>query len=223
MSYFLFIFFAYFTSASSLTTLPMTGGKDFPCVERGVTAPANIDIFLHISHDNLFSLQAGEAQEYSSNNTKKTETIIGAFFVVLVIVMLALIPKGLLIYFVWRKSRNKKQDDNTEVASNTHPEPKLDIYFEEMQQLGRKNDPIFLKRFTEVYPDFTRRLLHKHPQLSKSELSLCAMIFLNFSSKEIAEYTFIQHRSVQTNRSRLRKKMRLSPHMDLYRYIKSFA
>jgi DNA-binding CsgD family transcriptional regulator len=201
----------------------MAGGNDFPGAERWVNESTNIGGFLQISYDNLFSSQVGEPQGYSSNATKKTKSIIGAFFVVLVIVMLALIPKGLLIYFVWRKSRNQKQADHAEAAIAVHPEPKLDLYFEEMRELAIKNDPLFLKRFTEVYPDFTRRLLHKHPQLSKSELSLCAMIFLNFSSKEIAEYTFIQHRSVQTNRSRLRKKMRLSSHTDLYRYIKSFA
>ena len=89
-------------------------------------------------------------------------------------------------------------------------------------QTEEAKNPIFLKQFAEVYPDFIQRILYKHPQLSKSELTLIAMIFLNFSSKEIAEYTFIQHRSVLTNKSRLRKKMQLSSYMDLYRYIKSF-
>ncbi|MCE5206258.1 MAG: LuxR C-terminal-related transcriptional regulator [Porphyromonadaceae bacterium] len=155
-----------------------------------------------------------------SSSLSKVE-LTGAVFIILVIVLLALLPKGILIFYAWRKSEEKNHSDHKEI-STMHQEPKIDLYFEEIRGLVIKNDPLFLKRFTEVYPDFTRRLLRKHPGLLKSELSLCAMIFLNFSSKEIAEYTFIQHRSVQTNKSRLRKKMRLSSDVDLFKYIKSF-
>jgi len=135
---------------------------------------------------------------------------------------LALIPKGILIYFAWKKSR-EKQELIQEEAPVATPTPKLDPYFNKLRELAMKNDPVFLNRFMESYPSFMQRLLDKHPDLSKSEITLCAMIFLSFTSKEIAEYTFIQHRSVQTNRSRLRKKMDLSSDIDLYQYIKSFS
>lgn len=167
-----------------------------------------------------------------NNNTfdpaKQWKKITGASFIVLVIVGLTLIPKGILIYVTWKKSRKEVDSaDNTdnETSDNKllfHVEPKFDIYFDELRDLAMKNDPVFLKHFMEAYPEFMRKLLEKHPELSKSELLLCAMIFLNFTSKEIAEYTYIQHRSVQTNRSRLRKKMELTPDVDLYQYIRSF-
>lgn len=146
----------------------------------------------------------------------------GGLFIVLVILLLTLIPKGVLIFYASRKSKERYQADNKETITE-YAEPKIDQYFEEIRELAIHNDPLFLKRFTEVYSDFIRRILQKHPGLLKSELSLCAMIFLNFSSKEIAEYTFIQHRSVQTNKSRLRKKLQLKPSTDLYKYIRSFV
>ncbi len=144
-----------------------------------------------------------------------------AFFFILVIVFLTLIPKEILILYTWRKSKKKRLTEKKETVTR-ETEPKIDLYFEELRGLAMNNDPLFLKRFTEVYSDFTKRILQTHPGLLKSEMSLCAMIFLNFSSKEIAEYTFIQHRSVQTNKSRLRKKMQLASSTDLYNYIRSF-
>lgn len=157
----------------------------------------------------------------SSSSLLKVE-VTGALFIFLVILLLALIPKGILIYYTWRKSGEKHKSEIKETVI-THPEPKIDSHFQDIRELAIKNDPLFLERFTEVYPNFTQQIMKKHPDLLKSELSLCAMIFLNFSSKEIAEYTFIQHRSVQTKKSRLRKKMHLFPSTDLYSYIRSFV
>lgn len=157
----------------------------------------------------------------SSSFLSKIE-MTGTLFVILVIGFLTLMPKGILILYAWRKSKKNRHSENNDTLTR-ETEPKIDLYFEEIRELAINNDPLFLKRFTEVYSDFIRRILETHPGLLKSELSLCAMIFLNFSSKEIAEYTFIQHRSVQTNKSRLRKKMQLTSSTDLYQYIRSFV
>ncbi|HAR38995.1 MAG TPA: hypothetical protein DCS09_10720 [Porphyromonadaceae bacterium] len=158
----------------------------------------------------------------SSASLLKVE-VTGGLFIVLVIFFLTLLPKGALIFYASRKSRKEHQEEDKKTITRYDAEPVIDHYFEEIRELAIHNDPLFLKRFTEVYSDFTRRILQKHPGLLTSELSLCAMIFLNFSSKEIAEYTFIQHRSVQTNKSRLRKKLQLKPSTDLYMYIRSFV
>lgn len=100
---------------------------------------------------------------------------------------------------------------------------KLNNAFEEIVELAKKNDSALLPRCMEVYPKFTRNLLARHPDLTNAELRLSVMIFLNFSSKEIAEYMYITHRSVQTNKSRLRKKLDIDGKTDLYQYIKSFS
>lgn len=100
---------------------------------------------------------------------------------------------------------------------------KLNESLEKVILLAQKNDPAFLASFQEAYPDFCKRLTEKHSDLINSELSFCAMIFLNFTSKEIAQYTFIEHRSVQTKKSRLRKKLNLASDVDLYQYLYSLS
>ena len=95
--------------------------------------------------------------------------------------------------------------------------------FNELIELAKNNDTTFLKRFQEIYPEPSQRLLQKHPNLSNSELILSAMIFLNFTSKEIATYTFVEHRSVQTKKSRLRKKINLPAGANLEQYFASFS
>ncbi len=150
---------------------------------------------------------------------KKKAHLIRSLVATLVIIGVALLPKGIMIYYVWRKSRTRQPDD----GKDRQAEPTGDIYDEEIRNLAMKNDPLFLDRFRHTYPEFTRKLLHKHPTLLKSELLLCAMVFLDFSSKEIAAYSYLQHRSVQTKKSRLRKKMQLPSTIDLYTYIRSFA
>jgi len=53
------------------------------------------------------------------------------------------------------------------------------------------------------------RLLNRFPDLSENEQRLAALIRLNLSSKEIASILNISTKSVEINRHRLRKKMRL--------------
>lgn len=89
-------------------------------------------------------------------------------------------------------------------------------------ELAKRNDPSFLKRFQELYPEAVSSFLQKHPDITKSEHILCAMIFLHLSSKEIASYTSVEHRTVQTKKYRLKKKLNLQENTDLEEYISSF-
>ncbi len=100
---------------------------------------------------------------------------------------------------------------------------KLNNAFEEVIDLAKKNETSFLPRFREVYPEFSTNLLTHHRDLTNNEFRLCALIFLQFPSKEIAEYMFITHRSVQTNKNRLRKKLNISGNTDIYQHLKSFS
>jgi hypothetical protein len=88
-------------------------------------------------------------------------------------------------------------------------------------RLAKNNDPEFLTRFQEVYPNFFPKLLQIEPQLQNSELKFCALLFLNFSSKDIATYTFVQPQSIQTRKNRLRKKLNISSEEDIYIWMKN--
>lgn len=101
-------------------------------------------------------------------------------------------------------------------------EQKLNNSSTEIIELARKNDPTFLNRFQELYPEATRRILQKHHNLSRSDLLLCAMIFMNFTTKEIASYTFVERRTVETKKYRLKKKLDLPDNVSLDYYISTF-
>jgi DNA-binding CsgD family transcriptional regulator len=64
-------------------------------------------------------------------------------------------------------------------------------------------------------------ILEKHPDLTKTEFILFALIFLNFTTKDIAKYTFVEHRTVQTRKNRLRRKLNLPAGTNLENYIHS--
>jgi tetratricopeptide (TPR) repeat protein len=93
--------------------------------------------------------------------------------------------------------------------------------FSEVLELAKENNPHFLKRFQEVYPEFYNNILKINPNLRSSEISLSAYIFLGFSNKEIAEYTFKSIRTIESNRYNLRKKLYLYTEIDLFVWLNS--
>ena len=82
------------------------------------------------------------------------------------------------------------------------------------QELRNRTDDKMLNefslRFQEVHAGFYEKLLLAHPDLSQSDLKLCAFLRLNMSTKDISELTGQQLASIDQARYRLRKKLGLS-------------
>jgi DNA-binding CsgD family transcriptional regulator len=68
----------------------------------------------------------------------------------------------------------------------------------------------FESQFTEVYPEFFKSLVLKYGKLSQTDLRLCAYIKMNQSTNEISQITGVAIRTVETQRYRLGKKLKLS-------------
>ena len=68
----------------------------------------------------------------------------------------------------------------------------------------------FESQFTEVYPEFFKSLVLKYGNLSQTDLRLCAYIKMNQSTNEISQITGVAIRTVETQRYRLGKKLKLS-------------
>lgn len=77
----------------------------------------------------------------------------------------------------------------------------------------------FEARFIAVNQDFYQRLEHKFPKLTQGDKRLCALIKLDFSSKDMAKLIGISVESVHTNRYRLRKKLDLERDTNLTEFI----
>lgn len=113
-------------------------------------------------------------------------------------------------------AQNKKDELSRKLLDNRRLEHKVNDAFEEVRQLAKQNAPSFLARFKEVYPEFCEKFLHLYPDIINSEFTFCAYLKLNFSTKEIATYTFVTKKAVQARKSRIRKKFNISSEDDLY-------
>jgi len=70
-----------------------------------------------------------------------------------------------------------------------------------------------------VNNDFLKTLKDKYPQLTATDLKLCAYLRINLSSKEIANLLNISIRGVETSRYRLRKKLDLPNETGLFDFL----
>ena len=77
----------------------------------------------------------------------------------------------------------------------------------------------FAVHFDQVHANFLSNLKVKYPNLSPSDLKLCAYLKLNLSSKEIAQLLNITSRAVEVSRYRLRKKLNLTPEINLFDFL----
>lgn len=115
-----------------------------------------------------------------------------------------------------KKNTLKEQTD----ALKNHVQTKQ---LQEVTELAKKNDSSFLLKFKELFPEFIKSLLAINPDLENSELAFCAMLKLRFSSKEIADYTFVQHKSVQQKKYRIRKRLNIPGETDIYDFFENLA
>lgn len=64
--------------------------------------------------------------------------------------------------------------------------------------------------FNNVHNEFFDQLFQSYPTLTRSDKRLCAFIYINLSSKEIASITGQRVESIEVGRGRLRKKLNLN-------------
>lgn len=116
----------------------------------------------------------------------------------------------IVLYFFYFKKRSHRQAVHTEAG----PIQNNDL-FEQVTMLAKENSPEFLTRFNDYCPNFSEKLVEA-AGLKNSEIAFCAFLYLNFSTKDIAAYTFTSVRTVQTKKYRLRKKLNIPNETDTY-------
>ncbi|HXO75338.1 MAG TPA: LuxR C-terminal-related transcriptional regulator, partial [Puia sp.] len=77
----------------------------------------------------------------------------------------------------------------------------------------------FALYFDQVHNNFLATLKTRFPQLSPTDLKLCAYLRLNLTSKEIAQILNISLKGVEVSRYRLRKKLNLPTELNLYDFL----
>lgn len=85
-----------------------------------------------------------------------------------------------------------------------------------------ENEKQFDISFKSAHQNFYENLLHYSPELSPSELRLCAYLRLGLNTKDIASLLFISPDSVKVFRSRIRKKLNLDSETNLQLFLSKF-
>ena len=80
----------------------------------------------------------------------------------------------------------------------------------------------FQDNFDLIHENFFRKLKERYSSLTPSDLKLCALLRLNYSSKEIGKMLNISIRGVEAARYRLRKKLALSEAENLVEFMIKF-
>jgi DNA-binding CsgD family transcriptional regulator len=79
----------------------------------------------------------------------------------------------------------------------------------------------FEQHFTKVHPNFIKSLIKINPGLTKNEIRLASLIKLNFSTKEISDFTKQSANTINVAKSRLKTKLDIDKNTDLFAYIQS--
>jgi len=79
----------------------------------------------------------------------------------------------------------------------------------------------FSVHFDKVHVDFIKHLKEAFPAISGNELRLSAYLKMNLSTKEIAKLMKISPRGVEIGRYRLRKKLNIPSHVNLFEFFNS--
>lgn len=155
---------------------------------------------------------------HAENEKEKSERL--KYF----ILISAVIATAIIVVIALTRRYIKKQKQAEEIIIETMHETdelksKLNEAFEELSKLAMTNDPFFLTRFKEVYPEFYETLTTKYPNLSANDIKFSAFLRLNLSTKTIAQYKNISIRTIESRKYRLRKKLDLPSDVDLNKWM----
>jgi len=104
-------------------------------------------------------------------------------------------------------------------SKQTNVELINEIISELQQNMDETSWKEFEYRFSKVYESFYETLDGRFPELTHVERKVCAMLKLDMSSKEIASITMTLPESVDTTRSRIRKKLGLEKDENLSEFL----
>lgn len=157
---------------------------------------------LNILQSKYNSLQKVIEKEKIEENENSSQKLIlfGMAFIILM---------GVFGFFMYRFQRKNKKDTDLNLQET----------YNQLINLIKNKDESFMFAFENVFPQFSGKLLNINSDLQQSEIEFCALLKLKLTTKEIAQYTFIETRTVQNKKYRLRKKLEIPANEDIYQFI----
>lgn len=172
--------------------------------------------------DSLRNVEKMAVNKESIRDNEKSKKQSGRFYLILGLILSFLL---IMVYYAvryfkrYRKERKEKKQKEVVISDL---EDKMNDAFEEVVQLAKSDDPAFLPRFKEIYPEFYKKLSETYPFLTSGQLKFCALLRLNFSTKEIAHYNHLTIRGIETKKNRLRKQLDIPSNEDLNNWMMKF-
>lgn len=77
----------------------------------------------------------------------------------------------------------------------------------------------FETRFSKVHDEFYKKLRVNYPQLTPTEIKICAFLKLNMSTKDIASLTNRSPRTIENTRQSIRKKLAIDGETNLVNFL----
>ena len=81
---------------------------------------------------------------------------------------------------------------------------------------------VYQNNFNLIHKNFFKKLKEQYPILTPTDLRFCALLRLNMSTKDIAQFTGLSVRGVEGARYRLRKKLNLPENTNLVDFLIAF-
>lgn len=115
---------------------------------------------------------------------------------------------------------HKLRNDLNKIKPKIHDEHLKNDLNTTVKRIGKEIDnekqwQVFNTHVEQVHEDLFKKLKVQYPELTPRELSLCAYLRMNISSKEIATLMNISTRGVEISRYRIRKKLGLDRNANL--------
>jgi ligand-binding sensor domain-containing protein len=132
---------------------------------------------------------------------------------------MAIIKKNELLIEIKNELENHKKQPGTQIPENVN---KKILSVINKNITGDNDWKVFEELFDQAHANFFKRLKTAYPELTQSDLKLCAYLKLNLSSKEIAPLLNISFRGVETRRFRLRRRLSLDSDSNLAEFVMQF-
>ncbi|SDI89118.1 tetratricopeptide repeat protein [Chryseobacterium jejuense] len=146
----------------------------------------------------------------------------------IMIVAFAGIAVGSIVTIFMIRKRNKRRDRLFEeqkkiigekIMEADQLKKKVDTSINELSKMATSNDPFFISKFKEMYPEFHEKLISQYPELTNHDIKFIAYLRLNLTNKEIGQCGNVTVRAVETKKYRLKKKLELPSDMDLGTWV----
>lgn len=126
-----------------------------------------------------------------------------------------------------KEKENQLQYKNTIITEREDVIEKLQQQvnesFSDLIEMAKENSPQFFTRFQEVYPEVYEKMLEMNPKIKVPELTFSAYLYLGFSTKQIATYTWVTIHAVEIRKTRFRKKYNIPSDIDCNIWMKNLV